>query len=44
MTLGTAIAIPLTAIEPRITAAIFAGRFAVHESLAQAARRVTVPV
>jgi hypothetical protein len=44
ITLGPAIAIPLTAIEPRITAAIFAGRSIVHESLAEAARRVTVPV
>jgi hypothetical protein len=44
ITLGTAIGIPLTAIEPRITAAIFGGGFVVNESLIAAARRVTVPV
>jgi hypothetical protein len=44
ITRGTATGIPLTAIEPRITAAIFAGRFIVHESLAEAARQVTAPV
>lgn len=44
ITPGTAIGIPLTAIEPRITAAIFGGGFVVHESLIEAARRVTVPV
>jgi dienelactone hydrolase len=44
ITLGTAIGIPLTAIEPRIAAAIFGGGFVVHESLIEAARRVTVPV
>jgi hypothetical protein len=44
ITLGTAIRIPLTAIEPRITAAIFTGGSIVHESLAEAARRVTIPV
>jgi dienelactone hydrolase len=44
ITLGTAIGIPLTAIEPRITAAIFGGGFVVDESLIEAARRVTVPV
>ena len=44
ITLGTAIGIPLTAVEPRITAAIFGGGFVVHESLIEAARRVTVPV
>jgi hypothetical protein len=32
---------PLTALEPRITAAIFGGGFVVHESLIEAARRVT---
>jgi hypothetical protein len=31
ITLGIAIGIPLTAIEPRITAAIFGGGFVVHE-------------
>ncbi|HEY3647830.1 MAG TPA: alpha/beta hydrolase [Streptosporangiaceae bacterium] len=44
ITLGTAIGIPLTAIEPRITAAIFGGGFFVHETLIEAARRITVPV
>jgi dienelactone hydrolase len=44
ITLGTAIGIPLTAIEPRITAAIFGGGFFVHEALIAAARRITVPV
>ena len=44
ITLGTAIGIPLTAAEPRISAAIFGGGFVVHESLIAAARRVTVPV
>lgn len=44
ITLGTAIGIPLTAIDPRITAAIFGAGFVVHESLIEAARRVTVPV
>ncbi len=44
ITLGTAIGIPLTAIEPRITAAIFGGGFVVHETLIEAAGRITVPV
>jgi dienelactone hydrolase len=44
ITLGTGIGIPLTAIEPRITAAIFGGGFVVHEALIDAARRITVPV
>jgi dienelactone hydrolase len=44
ITLGTAIGIPLTAAEPRISAAIFGGGFVVQESLIAAARRVTVPV
>ncbi|HEX6443960.1 MAG TPA: alpha/beta hydrolase [Streptosporangiales bacterium] len=44
ITLGTAIGIPLTAVEPRITAAIFGGGFFPHEDLIQAARRITVPV
>jgi alpha-beta hydrolase superfamily lysophospholipase len=44
ITLGTAIGIPLTAVEPRITAAIFGGGFVVQQSLIEAARRVTVPV
>jgi fermentation-respiration switch protein FrsA (DUF1100 family) len=44
ITLGTGIGIPLTATEPRITAAIFGGGFVVHEGLIEAARRITVPV
>jgi alpha-beta hydrolase superfamily lysophospholipase len=44
ISLGTAIGIPLTATEPRITAAIFGGGFFVHEALIEAARRITVPV
>lgn len=38
---GTGIGVPLTAVEPRITAAIF-GCLG-HESLAEAAARITVP-
>lgn len=44
ITLGTGIGIPLTAAEPRITAAIFGGGFVVHEALLEAATRITVPV
>ena len=44
ITLGTGIGIPLTAVEPRITAAIFGGGFVVHEALLAAAMRITVPV
>jgi pimeloyl-ACP methyl ester carboxylesterase len=44
ITLGTAIGVPLTAAEPRITAAIFGGGFFAHEGLIEAARRITVPV
>ena len=44
ITLGTAIGIPLTAVEPRITAAIFGGGFVVYPALIEAARRITVPV
>ncbi|HVW40171.1 MAG TPA: alpha/beta hydrolase [Amycolatopsis sp.] len=44
ITLGTAIGIPLTAAEPRITAAIFGGGFFPHKALFDAARRITVPV
>ena len=44
ITLGTAIGIPLTAIEPRITAAIFGGGCVVHEAVIEAARRITVPI
>lgn len=44
ITLGTAIGIPLTAVEPRITAAIFGGGFVVSDALIEAAKRITVPV
>jgi dienelactone hydrolase len=44
ITLGTGIGIPLTAAEPRITAAIFGGGFVVHDGLIEAAKRITVPV
>jgi dienelactone hydrolase len=44
ITLGTAIGIPLTAVEPRITAAIFGGGFVEDEALIEAAKRITVPV
>jgi pimeloyl-ACP methyl ester carboxylesterase len=44
ITLGTGIGIPLTAIEPRISAAIFGGGFVVDEALLEAARLITVPV
>jgi alpha-beta hydrolase superfamily lysophospholipase len=43
MTLGTAIGLMLTAVEPRITAATFGGVL-VYEALTEAARRITVPV
>ena len=39
---GTGIGVPLTAVEPRISAAVF-GCLG-HESLAEAAARITVPV
>ena len=44
ISLGTAIGIPLTAIEPRITAAIFGAGFFVHDDLLSAARQITVPI
>lgn len=44
ISLGTAIGIPLTAIEPRIVAAIFGGGFVVDQPLIETARRITVPV
>ena len=40
--MGTGIGVPLTAAEPRITAAVF-GRFR-HETLVETAGRITVPV
>jgi dienelactone hydrolase len=42
LALGTAIGVPLTAVEPRITAAVFG--VLGHESLTDAAGRVTVPL
>ena len=42
VSLGSAIGVPFAAAEPRITAAVFG--LAGHESLAEAAARVTVPV
>ena len=44
ISLGTAIGVPLTAAEPRITAAIFGGGFFVFPAQIEAARRITVPV
>ena len=44
ISLGTAVGVPLTAIEPRITAAVFGGGFFVYEALIDAARRITVPI
>jgi dienelactone hydrolase len=44
ITLGTGIGIPLTAIDHRITAAIFGGGFVVDEALIEAAKRITVPI
>ena len=44
ITLGTAIGIPLTAVDSRITAAIFGGGFVVHQELNEAARQITVPI
>jgi len=40
--MGTAIGVPLTAVEPRITAAVF-GQFW-PETLVEAARRITIPI
>jgi dienelactone hydrolase len=42
VSLGSAIGVPLTAAEPRISAAVFG--LAGHETLAEAAARVTAPV
>jgi dienelactone hydrolase len=44
ITLGTAIGVTLTAVEPRITAAIFGGGTFVYEALIEAAKRITVPI
>ncbi|MEV5963153.1 alpha/beta hydrolase [Kribbella sp. NPDC051952] len=43
MTLATAIGIPLTAVDSRITAAVFGGVL-VYDALFEAARQVTVPL
>ncbi len=43
LTLGTAIGVPLTAIEPRINAAVFGGAFET-ETLTQAAQRIAIPI
>ena len=40
--MGTAIGVPLTAVEPRITAAVF-GVFW-RDSLVETARQITIPV
>ncbi|WP_405769619.1 lysophospholipase [Actinacidiphila glaucinigra] len=42
LSLGTAVGVPLVAAEPRVTAAVFG--LLGHESLADAAARITVPV
>jgi pimeloyl-ACP methyl ester carboxylesterase len=42
LNMGTAIGVPLTAVEPRITAAVFGAFW--HESLAETAKQITVPV
>jgi alpha-beta hydrolase superfamily lysophospholipase len=44
ITLGTAIGVTLTAVEPRIAAAVFGGGTFVYDALIEAAKRVTVPV
>jgi hypothetical protein len=43
MSLAGAIGIPLTAVEPRITAAIF-GWVSAHDDLLEAAKRVVIPI
>jgi hypothetical protein len=43
MSLASAIGIPLAAVEPRITAAVF-GWASAHDALLEAAKRVTIPV
>jgi len=44
ISMGTAIGIPLTAIEPRIRAAVFGAGFFVHDELLAAARQISVPI
>jgi len=43
MSLASAIGIPLTAVEPRITAAVF-GWASAHDALLEAAKRTTIPI
>jgi alpha-beta hydrolase superfamily lysophospholipase len=43
VSLACAIGIPLAAIEPRITAAVF-GWVSAHETLLEAAKRITIPI
>ncbi|MEV6333922.1 alpha/beta hydrolase [Nocardia vinacea] len=43
MTLASAIGLPLTAIDSRITAAVFGGVF-VYDALTEAAGRITIPI
>jgi alpha-beta hydrolase superfamily lysophospholipase len=43
MTLASAIGLPLVAVEPRITAAIFGGVF-MYPALIEAAKQVTIPI
>jgi dienelactone hydrolase len=42
LNMGTAIGVPLTAVEPRITAAVFGLHW--PDALAEAAKRITVPI
>lgn len=44
VTLGTAIGVPLVAVEPRISVAAFGNGFFVGETVLAAARKITVPV
>jgi dienelactone hydrolase len=44
ISMGTAIGVPLAAVEPRIGAAVFGGGCFVTDALIEAARRITVPV
>ena len=44
ISMGTAIGVPLTAIDARISAAVFGGGFFVYDALLEAARQITVPI
>lgn len=44
ISMGTAIGIPLTAVDSRVRAAVFGGGLFVYDELVAAARRITVPV